>query len=1584
MSTNSQRLHRPNGSWGAAVVWLALAAGWLMLVTGLAAPARAAVDTNNIDAVSATIRGAHIAEPLVRTSPTTAAEDAALASAITAYERRSQSEDFSSLNGFLSRYPQSGWAPAIYTNLGLSDLHEGYFSRAIEEWRKAWTLGKDANEPHARALVDRAVGELARLYASVGQFDNLKELFGEMGARPVTGSATEAIQQAGELLVLVKKDPRHLFNCGPAALGRLILAKDAHDRRADALLFYRAGPNGTSLAELGSLAEKAGFAYRLVRRAPGQPVPTMAVVHWKVGHYGVIVGQSHGRYHVLDTAFPASDLWMTLAAIDAESSGHFLVPASGVTDGGWPTVTMSEAEKVWGSGPTGYGPPGDVHDPRAHGGRPGEPPGCGGAGGGSSGNGGGGGNSGMCGYDIKEATVGLTLSDEPVGYSPPLGPKPSIEITFNQREDSQPANFSFYNLSPKWTLNWLTYVTDDPNNPGLNVTRYLAGGGSIAYSGYTSGNGQFAAQQDDGSVLVLVSQSPVTYQRKLGDGSIEIYSQSNNATAYPRNIFLSQVIDPQGKALTLAYDNQLRLTSLTDATGRQTTLSYGMIQAPLLVTQVTDPFGRAAYLTYDSQFRLASITDVIGLTSRFQYDANSLVNMMTTPYGATTFAYTAPSTAGAPRYLQVTDPLGYNEREEWVEWPSGSAPIADSDPSNTVPQGMPATVENQYLSYRDSFYWNKDAYVAAGCTTAPPTISPAGPCNYTMARISHFTHTPYPYVPPGTKSTTIESVRYPLEVNRIWYAYPGQSNGALFQGTFSQPTGIGRVLTDGTTQLSLASYDTANYFLPLQITDPVGRTTSLGYDPGNHIDLLTVSQTIGGVPTITDQYHYNSQHEPLTHIDAAGQTTTFTYTTVGQLQSVTRPLNEKTQYFYDTAFNLSYVINPNNVTSASYTYDGFDRVKTFTDSEGWTVQYTYDNADRVTSTSYPDGTSQTYTYNKLDLASYQDRLGRLWTYTHDADRRLTASTDPLLLTTNFAYNHQGQLTKRTDPRGKATQWQYDVEGRLTSKIYADASTLVTAYDPVTSRVQSVTDALNQVKTFAYAEDDRVTGVAYTGAVNPTPNVSFAYDPNFPRLTSMTDGTGTTTYGYYPVGVVGGLRLQTETQPLATIGYIYDKLGRVKSRAVTGAGSETFGYDALDRLTTHASDLGSFTLGYLGQTGQITTRALASPSNLATTWGYLPNSGDRRLASVATTGLTAGQSTGFAYTTNAENFITGTTQTGDAAVAVPPSVVTQTGTYNNLNQLTNLTGQHLTWDADGNLLKDATRTYSWDAESRLVAISYIGVSGQTTTFSYDGLGRRARIARTPQGGGTTTTNYVWCGSQLCQARTAAGAEARGYYAEGEFVPGSPSASLYYAPDNLGSVRRVFSAGASPSFDYDPYGAPNQTTAPVTDFNYAGTFYNADYNGSSGLYLTTHRPYDPVAGRFLSRDPIGEAGDPAGNLYVYVGGDPLNGIDPEGGAGSRPANPADAIPVLGPCAVIWCPGQDITKPSPLTQGIMDSFCPHPHMQGDQPRPPPPPVYPPADPLAGTKRITGARPPPPPPQPDPPWWLSLVQLLSKYLPH
>jgi RHS repeat-associated protein len=159
-----------------------------------------------------------------------------------------------------------------------------------------------------------------------------------------------------------------------------------------------------------------------------------------------------------------------------------------------------------------------------------------------------------------------------------------------------------------------------------------------------------------------------------------------------------------------------------------------------------------------------------------------------------------------------------------------------------------------------------------------------------------------------------------------------------------------------------------------------------------------------------------------------------------------------------------------------------------------------------------------------------------------------------------------------------------------------------------------------------------------------------------------------------------------------------------------------------------------------------------------------------------------------------------------------------------------------------------------------------------------LSRRITIASTPAGGGSAvTTSYLWCNMRICQARNAANTTSREYLAEGEFVPGSPGQPYVYGIDQVGSVRRAFAdATTAPAFSYEPYGNALQATPPATDLGYAGMFYNAD----SGLYLTQFRAYDPVAGRWLSRDPIGESSDPAGNLYPYVGGNPLSLTDPFG--------------------------------------------------------------------------------------------------------
>ena len=132
------------------------------------------------------------------------------------------------------------------------------------------------------------------------------------------------------------------------------------------------------------------------------------------------------------------------------------------------------------------------------------------------------------------------------------------------------------------------------------------------------------------------------------------------------------------------------------------------------------------------------------------------------------------------------------------------------------------------------------------------------------------------------------------------------------------------------------------------------------------------------------------------------------------------------------------------------------------------------------------------------------------------------------------------------------------------------------------------------------------------------------------------------------------------------------------------------------------------------------------------------------------------------------------------------------------------------------------------------------------------------------------SYVWCSDSLCQARSSGGTVIRGYYAEGEVVPGAPAQPYFYGVDQVGSVRRAFATTSSaPAYAYDPYGVSLQGTAPVTDFGYAGLFLNTD----SGLYLTQYRAYDPATGNWLSRDPLGEASDSGANLYRYARGEPI---------------------------------------------------------------------------------------------------------------
>src|SRR5439155_19209790 len=101
------------------------------------------------------------------------------------------------------------------------------------------------------------------------------------------------------------------------------------------------------------------------------------------------------------------------------------------------------------------------------------------------------------------------------------------------------------------------------------------------------------------------------------------------------------------------------------------------------------------------------------------------------------------------------------------------------------------------------------------------------------------------------------------------------------------------------------------------------------------------------------------------------------------------------------------------------------------------------------------------------------------------------------------------------PMGRTTSWLTDVQSRPIAKQYGDGSQVTYFYENASSRTRQVVDEKQQVIQFTWNRDDTLKSIAYANAVVPTPSVSYTYNPNYSRVTSMTDGTGTTLYSYHP-------------------------------------------------------------------------------------------------------------------------------------------------------------------------------------------------------------------------------------------------------------------------------------------------------------------------------------------------------------------------------------------------------------------------------------------------------------------------------------
>jgi len=224
--------------------------------------------------------------------------------------------------------------------------------------------------------------------------------------------------------------------------------------------------------------------------------------------------------------------------------------------------------------------------------------------------------------------------------------------------------------------------------------------------------------------------------------------------------------------------------------------------------------------------------------------------------------------------------------------------------------------------------------------------------------------------------------------------------------------------------------------------------------------------------------------------------------------------------------------------------------------------------------------------------------------------------------------------------------------------------------------------------------------------------------------------------------------------------------------------------------------------------------------------------------------------------------------------------------NALNQYTSISGFAApVHDIDGNTtrLQSGLRiwSYEYDAQNRLVS----GTDGATTfQFRYDA--RNRCVSRVINGEVRYLTYDGW---SLLEERDNAG-QSRAKHVHGGALDEvlatvTPGGTRYLHEDGLGSVVALtgLTGAVVERVRYDAYGQPEHLTpagvvSAVSPTGNRFLFTGREWFPELGLQDNRHRYYHPGVGRWLSRDPIGEAGGM--NLYGYVGNSPVNWVDPLG--------------------------------------------------------------------------------------------------------
>jgi RHS repeat-associated protein len=243
------------------------------------------------------------------------------------------------------------------------------------------------------------------------------------------------------------------------------------------------------------------------------------------------------------------------------------------------------------------------------------------------------------------------------------------------------------------------------------------------------------------------------------------------------------------------------------------------------------------------------------------------------------------------------------------------------------------------------------------------------------------------------------------------------------------------------------------------------------------------------------------------------------------------------------------------------------------------------------------------------------------------------------------------------------------------------------------------------------------------------------------------------------------------------------------------------------------------------------------------------------------------------------------------------------------------------DLDGNMTSGPlpatpgqASSLAWDAENRLVEVG-VGTAATQVQFRYDPIGRRiAKItpaktelyvydgwnlvgtytADLTADSATMATAYTW-GLDLSGNLQGAGGVGGLLAIHEQAGNGSAKAGqvIYPLYDGNGNIVRLLNSGGGvvASYAYDGFG--NRLNAAASDIDGSGYAEEQEFGFSTkfrdvetGLIYYGYRYYDPVTGRWPSRDPIEERG--GANLYGFVFNSPVSIFDI---LGREPATPKE---------------------------------------------------------------------------------------------